>query len=213
MPPRRNTSKASRPSVRRPVAFRQMSLSHPPPVHPQLQQSIRLRFSSTGAINATITWKNLLDTINFAASAVTAYALFDMVKIDSIEVWSNPAIGAASAYIAVQFPSIVVGQAGDGRVFQDSSMGIEPAHVRCRPNVMSQNSQWQIGSANTAFQLTCPTASVVDVSLSFREISDIPPVLTTNAPVGAAPGNLYFRGLDGQASAGTSLPAQAMNTD
>jgi len=196
-----------------PSLSRKATFSHPPQVHPQVAQTIRLRFTSNAAFGANISWKNLLDTINVAASAVTVYQLYDQVKILSIEIWSNPAIGAAPASIFLTYYGAVAGQAGDAKEHSDTSIGIEPAHLRAAPDQKSQASQWQAQSANVAFGLTVPTASVIDVSLSFRMVNNIAPVLTTNAPVGATPGGVYFRGLDGVAVAGTQLPAVAPLTN
>lgn len=189
------------------------TFTHPPPIHPQITQTIRLRFTATSNFNGAISFKNLLDCINVAATPVTAYSLYDEVKLLAVEAWSNPAIGAAPQNIFITYEGLVAGQAGDAKTYSDTSIGIEPAHVRCHPDRMSQAAQWQPASANAAFNLTVPTTSVIDVSVIYRVANNIAPVLTANAPVGAVAGNIYFRGLDGLAAAGTALPAVALLTD
>lgn len=183
-----------------------LQIPHPPAIMPQINHRQRMRFSCTAAqVTSNITFKNLLDTINIATTAVNAFQLFDQVRVNFVELWAAPVQGAAPAQVAIEFAGAAAGVAGDGRVYSDSSMGVEPAHLRVVPSKGSQVSQWQFESASTAFLLTCPVAAVVDVDLSFRATT-VAPVATTNAPVGATAGDIYYRGLDGVAVAGTQLP-------
>jgi hypothetical protein len=161
---------------------------------------------TTAQSRATFTFQNLLDTINIAATAVTAFDLFDQVRVNFVEIWAVPVQGAAPQQVALEYSGAAVGTAGDGRLFSDSSMGIEPAHVRASPSRLSQAALWQASSANTAFQLTAPVASVIDVDLSFRTVQSDAPVAVQNVPAGATAGQLYYRGLDGLAIAATTLP-------
>jgi len=184
-------------------------IPHPPQIIPQITHRQRMRFTATTAqTNGSnpITFRNLLDTINFATSAVAAYALFDQVRVNMVEIWAAPVQGNAPAQVAVEFSGQTTGQAGDGRVYSDTSMGIEPAHVRCAPSRMSLAALWQATSANTAFQLTCPVAAVIDVDLSYRTVQSDVPALVQVVPAGATTGQLYYRGLDGAAIAATQLP-------
>jgi len=187
------------------------SLSHPPAIQPQLvHRQQRLRFTCTTAqTNAAISFRNLLDTINFASSTTVLYNVFDQVKVASVELWATPALGATSA-VACQFGGGTAGSVGDGRVYSDNSMGIEPAHVIARPERMSQAAQWQVSeNAVTAFSITCPVGAVIDVMLKFRTVSTVAPNAAANTAVGATVGDVVYRGLDGLAAAGTQLPAVA----
>lgn len=185
-------------------------LSHPPPIQPQIKQRMRLRYTcTTAATNKAITFFNVLDAVIIANTGAGAgVQIFDQCKIHSVEVWSAPAQGAASAQCSVQFSGAVAGFAGDGKVVSDNSMGVTPAHVRAIPEKMSQAALWQFQSANTAFLLTCPVGSVIDVDVSFRVISAAVPT-ATGAIAGAVVGQIYYRGLDSLAVAATTLPAQA----
>jgi len=182
-------------------------IPHPPPIMPQITHRQRMRFAVTTAqTRSTFTFQNLLDTINIAASAVTAFDLFDQVRVNFVEIWAAPVQGNAPQQVALEYSGASVGAAGDGRLYSDSSMGVEPAHVRASPAKLSQAALWQASSANVAFQLTAPIASIIDVDLSFRTVQSDAPVAVQNAPAGATAGQLYFRGLDGLAIAATQLP-------
>jgi hypothetical protein len=166
-----------------------------------------MRFAVTTAQNrAVFTFQNLLDTINIATSAVTAFALFDQVRVNFVEIWAAPVQGAAPQQVALEYSGAAVGTAGDGKLYSDSSMGVEPAHVKAAPARLSQAALWQASSANTAFQLTAPVASIVDVDLSYRTVQSDAPVAVQNVPAGATVGQLYYRGLDGLPIATTTLP-------
>lgn len=184
-------------------------IPHPPAIMPQITHRQRMRFTATTAqTNASnpITFRNLLDTINFATSAIAAYALFDQVRVNFVEMWAAPVQGSAPVQVGLEYSGAAAGLAGDGRVYSDSSMGIEPAHVRAAPSRQAQASLWQATSAQAAFQLTCPVATVIDVDLSFRTVQSDNPALVQVVPAGATTGQLYYRGLDGLAIAGTQLP-------
>jgi len=185
-------------------------IPHPPPIQPQITHRQRMRFVATTAQTATgsspITYQNLLDTINIALTAATAVDLFDQVRVNFVEIWAAPAQGNAPAQVALEYSGTTLGQAGDGRIHSDSSMGVEPAHVRAAPSRLSQSAQWQPSSAHTAFQITCPVQSIIDVDLSFRTVQSDAPLATQNVPAGATVGQLYYRGLDGLAIAGTEMP-------
>jgi hypothetical protein len=156
--------------------------------------------------SSPVTFQNLLDTINIALTAVTAVDLFDQVRVNFVEIWAAPSQGSAPAQVGLEYSGATVGASGDGRLYSDSSMGVEPAHVRAAPSRLSQAALWQASSANTAFQLTCPIASIVDVDLSYRTVQSDAPVSVQNVPAGSTAGQLYYRGLDGRAIATTQMP-------
>jgi len=211
-----NSKKQQKPISRtnkRSQNFGSNSFKHPPQICPQLTQSHRLRFTSNGVVNNNITFRNLLDTINIATAANVAYALYDQVRIKAIELWFCPAQGSTQTQILLQFGGQTVGQSGDGKIYSDSPVGVEPAHMRCYPEQGSQASMWQVSSAATAFSLVIPSTTIVDVTLDLRTLPALPPTLTQVAPAGATVGNIYFRGLDGLASGSTQLPPQATPVD
>jgi hypothetical protein len=161
-----------------------------------------MRFITNAAVNQTvITWANLLDAINVAASAVTAFQLFERVKVKRVEMWATPVIGNATT-VQVEFAAANTGFAGDARIHTDTSMGIEPAHVSAVPAKLSGAAQFQFSNAIAAFTLTCPSGTVVDVDLAFRGLPALASA-TAVAPVAATTGAWYYRGLDGLAAAAT----------
>jgi hypothetical protein len=158
----------------------------------------------TTAFSGQITFQNLLDIFNITLTAVTATDLFTAVKIKSIELWAN-GLTNASATITVIFDGATLGALGDQKIHTDSSMGIEPAHVRAAPGRMTQAAQFQEATANNAFRLICPIGAVVDLELSYRNplIGSVVP--TQNAPAGASTGAVFVRGMDGAVAAGSSF--------
>jgi len=181
---------------------RQM-IPHPLPITSfGITHSVKLRFITNAAVNqANITFQNLLDALNIALTTVTAAQLFSRVRVRSVELFATPAIGGA-ATVQVEFVGSAVGDQGDTKIHTDTSMGIEPAHVRARPAARSGIALFNNSSANFAFTLTCPTGTVVDVELTYRGLPGVS-VATQNAPVGATAGAWYYRGLDGLAIGAT----------
>jgi len=200
--------KQSKRQGRRPAKGRQL-IPHPPPIQDMgLRREVRVRFACTAAFSADVTFQNLLDIINVVTvSAVSASDLFTAVKVKAVEVWAN-ALANATADIVVIFDSTVLGAQGDQKIHQDSSMGIEPAHVRAVPVRLSQAAQFQASSANKAFFLSCPQGAVVDLELSYRNPFAGLSVATQNAPAGGTGGAIYMRGLDGVAAAASKFTPQ-----
>lgn len=201
--PRLRGARLSRSTVR--------AIPHPPPVDPQVKQSMRLRYScTTAATNKQILFSNILDGVLIATTATAGYDLFTAVRVKAVEVWAVPSQGSAPTPVRVQFPSLPDGGGlvGDARVFSDTSMGIEPAHVIARPDPKSALGLWNNNGGDVAFLLTCPIGAVIDLLVDLRIDQNTAPV-TTAALVSATVGNMYFRGLDGLAVAATTLPADA----
>jgi len=163
-----------------------------------------VRFLCTSAFIGPISFQNLLDIFNVAATAVTAFDLFTAVKIKAVEIWAN-GLTNASAVVTVVFDGTTLGAVGDQKVHTDTSMGIEPAHVLARPVRQSQAAQFQNSSAATAVFVNVPSGAIVDMELSFRNDMLGTAVATQNAPAGATPGALYTRGLDGVALAASKF--------
>jgi hypothetical protein len=180
-------------------------ISHPPQIPRfEVRHSTRLRFVSTAAIDLGITFQNLLDTILMATTAVQVADLFYAVRVKAVEVWANPAVGTTQT-VSVIYAGVSTGAIGDQSTHTDTSMGIQPAHVRAVPVARSLAANFQSSSSDLAFILQCPSASVVDVELSFTGAFNSS-VIAQHAAVGAAPGAVLLRGLDGVATAGTQIP-------
>jgi len=182
-------------------------ISHPPQIREYaIRHGTRLRFTMTAAASELITYQNLLDCILIGITTTTLTDIFQQVKIRAVEVWSISAVGTP-ATCSVQFPATAVGLVGDARLHTDTSMGVEPAHVRAVPAKGSQASLFQVSSANTAFIVTASAGSVVDVELTFVQSSEQGTQPAQNAGVAITVGASYWRGLDGLAKATSNMPS------
>jgi hypothetical protein len=114
--------------------------------------------------------------------------------------------------VTIQFNAINAGIIGDQVIHTDTSMGVQPAHVKAKPQARSLSSDFQLSTAASAFRLDCPTGTVVDVALTFKGVF-VTATAAQNALVAANPGGIYLRGLDGLATAATILPPAAPSTD
>jgi len=182
-------------------AERKELISHPPQVGGlELRHATTLRFVSNAAVNHAITFQNLLDTMIVAATATTAFDVFQTVRVRRVRMWSMPAIGGASS-VSVEFSGVTAGVVGDQAIHTDTSMGVQPAHVDARPNARALCADYQLSSTAVAFTLRAPAAgTVIDVELSFRG-QFAAAVATQNPAAGATAGAFYLRGLDGLATA------------
>jgi hypothetical protein len=177
-------------------------ISHPPSIGSyNVTHGTRLRFLANAAFAGNITYQNLLDTILWADTTTVPVDVFHTVKIRKVEAWVLPTIGSA-ATLEVEFSGVTAGSQGTNKIVTDTSMGIQPAHVSAAPGRESLASKWQLSSTAVAFALTCPSGSVIDVELSFKnnpgEVK-----AAQNVSVAATAGSLNFRGLDGAAVATT----------
>jgi hypothetical protein len=182
-------------------------ISHPPPLRSYgLVKEARLRFVANAAFAGPITFQNLLDMVLIGTSTTTLADLFFAVRVNSVELWSLPAVGGANTVVCI-YSGAVVGASGDQKTHTDTSMGIEPAHVKARPDRLTQAGQFQPSSADNAFALQVPANTVIDVSVSLRNpVDGAAAVASQNAGVGITVGLVYYRGLDGKAAATTVLP-------
>jgi hypothetical protein len=162
-----------------------------------------MRFVSNSSANQNVSFQNLLDTFLVASSATAVWDVFQAVRIRAVEVWAIPVLGNAST-VEVQFLGNVAGQYGKPQVFSDTSMGVQPAHVRAVPNRKSSLALWQQSSADVAFNLMCPSGSVVDLELAFIGRYGVP-LAAANVSVATSAGAFYVRGFDGLAAASTKF--------
>jgi hypothetical protein len=186
-------------------------ISHPPPLgNKVLQWNTTMRFLCTGsAFDGNITFQNLLNTILLAQTAVQGNQIFQAVRVRYVEAWHCP-VASTVSLIIIEYAGNTAGLVGDQKVHEDSSMGIQPAHVRAKPAARSLAGYFQDQSASVAFRLACPVGTVVDVGLEFvGQYNGIATV--ANALVGATVGAIYLRGLDGQPLASTQFLPQVPN--
>jgi hypothetical protein len=187
-------------------------IAHPPQLPSYgITRDVRMRFTSTAAAEAFISYQNLLDTILVSVTAILGADLFDAVRVNSVEIWAIAALGTPTT-VVVSFLGATVGAQGDQKTHTDTSMGVELAHVKAKPDPLSQAAQFQASSADIAFGLTVPAGAVIDVSLTFRQPVFGTVVNAQNAMVAAGPGAVYYRGLDGKAVAATNFPVVGIPT-
>jgi len=180
-------------------------IPHPPQLDRyEIRHSQTLRFVTNASVQSNITFQNLLDTILLATSATAVYDMFDLVKINFVKVWGISSIGSVTT-VQVAFEGQTIGQTGDNDIHTDTSVGVEPAYVCARPARKSLASDFQPSTAALAFILIAPSASVVDVSLSFRSLPN-QATLAQHVAVGATVGSYDYRGLDGLATSTTQFP-------
>jgi hypothetical protein len=179
-----------------------MTMSHSPQLGTSvITHNTTLRFRSNAAAVTSVTFQNLLDTILFATTAVAGSDLFQTVRIKRVRLWAVPIIGG-TATVSCEYAGVTAGLVGDQNVHSDMSMGVQPAHVDCRPNARSLAADFQVSSAATAFTINVPAGAVIDVELTFRGQFAVN-VAAANALVGATAGAVYLCGLDGLAIAAT----------
>jgi hypothetical protein len=178
-----------------------VAITHPPQLgNYEIVHSTRLRFVLGAAIlELPITFQNLLDLILFTSSATAPYDVFTSVKVRGVELWAAPLLGSAVT-TTVRFVGETAGSIGSLKTSTDTSMGVEPAHVKARPGRLTLASMFQIASAAVAFDLTAPSGTVVDVELSYKNLPG-QAVAAQNVSVGATVGIIAYRGLDGLAQA------------
>jgi len=198
----------SRKGTRKPKVPKGQMISHPPQI-PNLTvtHGVRMRFIANAAFAANVTFQNLLDIFLVAVSATSGFDLFHAVKIRAVEAWAVASSGNAETVLCI-FDGATAGLVGDFKEHSDTSMGIQPAHIKCRPSPKSLASDFQLSSGTSAFFLSVPSGTVIDVEFTYQQYLSSA-VAAQNALVAATTGASYIRGLDGVATATTKLQAVA----
>lgn len=190
-----------------------------PMITDQLSVGMTLRFVTTGNFTGsyTVTYQNLMDAWFLAGTATTTWNLFDFCRIKKVTIRCMAGTyGAASAImptaiVGVEFPGLVGGQFGSGKQRMGTGVGMDtPAFVSVKPDSMSQSAQYQPNTANAAFIIravdglrTPVYGAVIDVQVAYKNSGDVAPASTATARAGLTPGEIYFGGLDGLATANT----------
>jgi len=186
---------------RRGAKMRIERMDHPPQVNGyNITHSVRLRFTVIAAAATNISYANILDSILVATTAVVGFDLFDIVRIRSLEIWGQAALGTPSTITVIYITTT-----GDRSIHTDTSLGVKPAYVKAVPSSESLASFWNASAAGGVFSILCPAGSIVDCSFDFRTTNAVAQA-AANALVGATAGELYYRGLDGLATATTNFP-------
>lgn len=164
--------------------------------------SMTLRYVCSTATTSTVTWANILDTVVFATSSTQVYDLFFAARLHSVEVWTPPAVLGvnASTQCTIAFDSPTQ---GDQRIWACSAAG-GPGYVKATPSKHSLNGfTWQDSSAVGAFTFNnLPQGADIAINITFRcRMGQGAAQAAAQAASGASTGTIYFRGLDGLATA------------
>jgi len=183
----------------------------------QIAQTFRFQ-AKAAFLNTAIFLQALFDMLNVAETAVTATQLLQSLKFKEIRMWGPPASSLIPVTVSVEFPSINGGAAisGPTRVWSDTSIGAtEVAFVQRKPVKGSYQSFWQAPDpAATGFlTISGPANTVIEIQILGVLLLGGGVTAVANAPVGAVPGQIYVRGLDGLAAAGTNFPPLSYPTD
>jgi len=151
--------------------------------------------------------------VNVATSAVTAFQIYDAVRLIELRAWivNDVTVGTAGySNVALSFPTVIAGGTGDQREINITSISTtEPAFGRIRADPKSAQSLFQSNAGGIAFRVDVAGQSpriIIEADLEFVFNSDAAPIAVTNAPAAAAIGQFYFRGMDGLALAATLWP-------
>jgi hypothetical protein len=163
-----------------------MIIPRPPPLNAlPIRHNGAFRFITNAAVaDLGISFQNLLDLVLLTTSAIAAFDLFLVVRIRRIRMWAAAVVGNATT-VSLAYTGGTAGAIGDQRIHTDTSMGIEPAYLSVRPAGKSLLANFQESSTAQAFQLSCPSGTVIDLDLSFMGLYGAA-VAAQNASVGAA---------------------------
>lgn len=184
----------------------QVSLTHPPSISSyQARRHMKLRFTMGNAFTGNVSFQNLLDTMLVRLTTTTLADEYYAVRVNFVEIWATSTLGGLAATILVSFNSVATGFVGDQKIHTDSSMGIEPAHVKARPSKRSLAAEYQSSSGTAAFHLEVPQSAVVDVDVDFIGTLGQAVAAQNTSAAGGTPGDHVTRGLDGLAWATTKF--------
>lgn len=172
----------------------------------ELMLSRRLRFQVANAIDNVYTYQNILDTIGMASNAATLQNLFNAVRVRKLEVWASDALGLTTSIMLGFNNNANAGLGGDFDYVQDNMLGVQNAYIKHCPKPNAQAGQFQRSSAQTCFYIKAPVGSIIDLSVTMKNLPGIFAAQAQNAAVGLTTGVVYYRGLDGLAAAGTNVP-------
>jgi hypothetical protein len=115
--------------------------------------------------------------------------------------WGQPAaLGGSNGSIVIEWE----GNNAPSTIHSDTSIGVKPSYLSCKPPPDSSNRWWSIsGSSETEVlcNLTYQAGTIIDMHVSLRFADDEAPVAAENGTGAAATvGHVYFNYLDGFAS-------------
>jgi len=144
-----------------------------------------------------ITRADILNLISVAATATSAYSIIGAARIKKIRIWS-PIISAFTPQeVQIEWNG---GLYAPSAIHSATSEGLFPAKLETTPPHLSSPDLWSIvaggNGGETLFSVTCPTGSVIQLSLALRLMDDEAPP-TSFVVAGATVGKTYYGYLDG----------------
>jgi hypothetical protein len=197
-------------------ALRDHDAMHPPPFSPTLIFPHSCRWFMTNNVGTqgaqvTVTYTNMADWINVAASATTAFQLFNAsVRMRRVRIWS-PAISNAGVitsgfcYIDPSGSSNVSGPTASSRRIADNSTSLSvPAYVSWKPKRQEGSSMWHTAlDGDVVFGFACSAGSTIQVDYVGSNNEAVFARSVAVVPAAATAGSTYQTGITGQ------LPASA----
>jgi hypothetical protein len=175
---------------------RRPGTAFPPPFQGSRSTGDVVRFTITSGIlyasSPGIDRGNMLNLWNVVAVAnVSAYRVFQSVKLRKIEMWSPVSAGSTSADLGVEWTS----EFGPAKVVAATTEGLaKPGHLVTKPPKMSTGGFWSMAGTNEAdvlFYIWGPAGTVVDLHITGVLVADNSANLTSVAPgLGTAAGSV-----------------------
>lgn len=167
----------------------------------------KMRFLMSSS-SVAVTVDSILSAIgNVATTTSNLASIWGSFKITSIEMWA-PALASNSPSANTCSVEWIGGQYGLNMLTQDTSNNpFSPAHILSRPPQRSNAAFWQNYDSNAnlgLFQIiTTVSDTIVDLVVSCKLTDNIQAHLNTSR-TGSTVGNVYYCGLDGLSSTGSS---------
>jgi len=187
---------------------RRRGTGNPSQLNANIELSHKFRFLSTGAFSGNIQDTFLLAMCGVVSTTgISAAAIAQSVKLQSVEVWSPVSAQGATATVSLEWPT---GGQNMGREVSDTSASVSRvAHIKCKPPKNTISSFWNSGAGVNVFSLNIPTASIVDVTVNYV-LNDGNAAPTLVVSVGATAGVLTYGYLDSLTVAGALLKPVAL---
>jgi hypothetical protein len=198
--PKANSLRANRGGTRKSSQRGGMERSpNPPMFSSNIRVSHKYRFEATGAVTSSITDSQVLASLGgicaLNTNNVTSWAT--SFRIKKISIWAAPPSQGAASTCSVEWFGF-----GNSPAIEHSDTTLSVARnavVHSQPPPQSLCSFWQKATGTALFKLTCPTNSVVDLTVDYILSDDEVTQSTATATVNVL-GMVYYLPLDGIAT-------------
>jgi hypothetical protein len=171
---------------------------------PQLKTNVQLTHTYRFMCNNNGTYNITPDTLLLAAGCVgsvtntTVVGIFASCRINYLEMWAPPASQGQLSTISCEWLGLTPNE--PNIEVSDSSVSVAyPAYLRAKPPMRSLGCFWQTTNGNDICQLTVPSGTLIDVSLSLV-MFDQDLARPSSAVATAVVGEIYYLALDGPSS-------------